>query len=203
MESAADLVAATERDGVEFLFAMFVDMHGKPCAKMVPVSAIEGLMADGAGFAGFAAGPMGQTPVVARHPGHARPELVHAGAVAARPRHHPVRPPRAGRAVAVRPRVILRRQLERLADRRATRSRWAPRRSTSWCGGATTGGIAVADPHGPGQGALLRRPGPHADVRPPDDGVAPHEHARAGPTTPTTTRTPTASSSRTSATPTR
>ena len=72
MESAADLIAATERDGVEFLFAMFVDMHGKPCAKMVPVSAIEGLMADGAGFAGFAAGPMGQTPVVARHPGHAR-----------------------------------------------------------------------------------------------------------------------------------
>jgi len=46
MESAADLVAATERDGVEFLFAMFVDMHGKPCAKLVPVSAIEGLMAD-------------------------------------------------------------------------------------------------------------------------------------------------------------
>ena len=31
-----EFVAATERDGVEFLFAMFVDMHGKPCAKMVP-----------------------------------------------------------------------------------------------------------------------------------------------------------------------
>src|ERR1700678_4192422 len=57
-----ELVAATERDGVEFLFAMFVDMHGKPCAKLVPVSAIDGLMADGAGFAGFAAGPMGQAP---------------------------------------------------------------------------------------------------------------------------------------------
>ena len=57
-----ELVVATERDGVEFLFAMFVDMHGKPCAKMVPVSAIDGLMADGAGFAGFAAGPMGQSP---------------------------------------------------------------------------------------------------------------------------------------------
>src|ERR1700691_3126361 len=57
-----DLVAATQRDGVEFLFAMFVDMHGKPCAKMVPVSAIDGLMEDGAGFAGFAAGAMGQSP---------------------------------------------------------------------------------------------------------------------------------------------
>src|ERR1700685_1950727 len=55
-----ELVAATERDGVEFLFAMFVDMHGKPCAKMVPVSAIEGLMTDGAGFAGFAEGQMAQ-----------------------------------------------------------------------------------------------------------------------------------------------
>src|ERR1700691_2514983 len=60
--STDDLRAAAERDGVEFLFAMFVDMHGKPCAKLVPVSAIEGLMADGAGFAGLAAGPIGQRP---------------------------------------------------------------------------------------------------------------------------------------------
>ena len=79
-------MAAIDRDGVEFLFAMFVDMHGKPCAKLVPVSAIDGLLDDGAGFAGFAAGPMGQTPVLARHPGHARPGLVHARAVAAGPR---------------------------------------------------------------------------------------------------------------------
>ncbi len=50
---------------------MFVDMHGKPCAKMVPVSAIDGLMADGAGFAGFAAGPMGQSPFVPRPSGDA------------------------------------------------------------------------------------------------------------------------------------
>ncbi len=28
---------AIERDGIEFLFAMFVDLHGKPCAKLVPV----------------------------------------------------------------------------------------------------------------------------------------------------------------------
>jgi glutamine synthetase len=57
--SAADLKEATSRDGVDFLFAMFVDMNGKPCAKLVPVSAIDGLLNDGAGFAGFAAGPMG------------------------------------------------------------------------------------------------------------------------------------------------
>ena len=49
-------------DGVEFIYAMFVEMHGKPCAKLVPVSNLEGLMTEGAGFAGFAAGPIGQTP---------------------------------------------------------------------------------------------------------------------------------------------
>ena len=41
---------------------MFVDMHGKPCAKLMPVTALDQLLAEGAGFAGFAAGPMGQTP---------------------------------------------------------------------------------------------------------------------------------------------
>ncbi len=44
----------------------------------------------------------GPDALVARHPGHARSRLVHAGAVAARPRHHPMRPACPGRAVAVR-----------------------------------------------------------------------------------------------------
>jgi glutamine synthetase len=57
-----ELAAKAESDGVEFFFAMFVDMHGKPCAKMVPVEALAVLMGGGAGFAGFAAGPMGQSP---------------------------------------------------------------------------------------------------------------------------------------------
>lgn len=57
-----ELAAAAERDGIEFIFAMFVDMHGKPCAKLVPVSALGQVLEDGAGFAGHAAGPMGQTP---------------------------------------------------------------------------------------------------------------------------------------------
>src|SRR2546423_9026559 len=56
-----ELRARAESDGVEFFFAMFVDMHGKPCAKMIPVTAIDVLLG-GAGFAGFAAGPMGQSP---------------------------------------------------------------------------------------------------------------------------------------------
>ncbi len=58
----AHLRARAEADGVQFFFAMFVDMHGKPCAKMIPVEAISVLTGGGAGFAGFAAGPMGQTP---------------------------------------------------------------------------------------------------------------------------------------------
>jgi glutamine synthetase len=58
----AHLRARAESDGVEFFFAMFVDMHGKPCAKMIPLEALGVLTGGGAGFAGFAAGPMGQTP---------------------------------------------------------------------------------------------------------------------------------------------
>src|ERR1700748_1421032 len=57
----AELRARAESDGVEFFFAMFVDMHGKPCAKMIPATALDVLLG-GAGFAGFAAGPMGQSP---------------------------------------------------------------------------------------------------------------------------------------------
>src|SRR6201981_3150544 len=57
-----ELRARAESDGVEFFFAMFVDMHGKPCAKMVPVEALNVLVGGGAGFAGFAAGPRGQSP---------------------------------------------------------------------------------------------------------------------------------------------
>jgi glutamine synthetase len=51
--------------GVEFVFAQFVDMYARPSAKLVPVGsreAFDGLLADGAGFAGFAAGEIGQMP---------------------------------------------------------------------------------------------------------------------------------------------
>ena len=49
-------------DGIEFLFAQFVDMHAKPSAKLVPAQQLDGLLTDGAGFAGFAAGDIGQSP---------------------------------------------------------------------------------------------------------------------------------------------
>jgi glutamine synthetase len=51
--------------GVEFVFAQFVDMYARPSAKLVPVRSkedLEGLTVDGAGFAGFAAGEIGQVP---------------------------------------------------------------------------------------------------------------------------------------------
>src|SRR6201997_4925436 len=47
---------------IEFLFAQFVDMHGKPSAKLVPAHHIDDLLTDGAGFSGFAAGEIGQLP---------------------------------------------------------------------------------------------------------------------------------------------
>ena len=49
-------------EGIEFFLAQFVEMHGKPNAKLMPVEAIDDLLEEGAGFAGFAAGPIGQSP---------------------------------------------------------------------------------------------------------------------------------------------
>jgi glutamine synthetase len=53
-------VAATR--GIEFYFAQFVDMYGRPSAKLVPAANLDDLVTEGAGFAGFAAGEIGQVP---------------------------------------------------------------------------------------------------------------------------------------------
>jgi glutamine synthetase len=58
----ADLASRARADGIEFLLAVFVDLTGKPCAKLVPIEAVEELQTDGVGFAGFAAGALGQRP---------------------------------------------------------------------------------------------------------------------------------------------
>ena len=50
-------------DGVEFIYALFVEMHGKPCAKLVPVSALEGLMNDWRRFRRIRFRPNGPRPV--------------------------------------------------------------------------------------------------------------------------------------------
>jgi glutamine synthetase len=57
-----DLRTRATEDGIEFFLALFVDLNGKPCAKAVPMSSFDLLMDGGAGFAGFAAGDLGQNP---------------------------------------------------------------------------------------------------------------------------------------------
>ncbi len=61
-ERTSDVRARVERDGIRFLFAQFVDLHAKPNAKLVPVAHLNDMLEDGAGFAGFAAGAVGQQP---------------------------------------------------------------------------------------------------------------------------------------------
>jgi glutamine synthetase len=61
-ENADDVRRIVKEAGVEFLFAQFVDMHAKPNAKLVPAAHLDDLLEEGAGFAGFAAGDIGQGP---------------------------------------------------------------------------------------------------------------------------------------------
>jgi glutamine synthetase len=59
MSELADLAA---KSGTKFILAVFVDLNGKPCAKLVPVEAVEQLAQEGVGFAGYAVGAIGQEP---------------------------------------------------------------------------------------------------------------------------------------------
>ncbi|MET3804107.1 glutamine synthetase [Nakamurella sp. UYEF19] len=63
--AAGTTVSLAERaraDGVRFILATFTTLTGKPCSKLMPVEAADELQSSGAGFAGFAAGAMGQQP---------------------------------------------------------------------------------------------------------------------------------------------
>lgn len=55
----AEKVAAT---GTRFVLAVFTNLRGKPCAKLVPASAIDELESGALGFAGYAADAIGQEP---------------------------------------------------------------------------------------------------------------------------------------------
>ena len=118
-----DVRARAEQDEIEFFFAQFVDMHGKPSAKLVPAQNLDMLFEDGAGFAGFAAGPIGQTPASPGHRRDARPGLVHAGPVQAGPGPPGVRRHGRGRAVAVLPADDPQERARARAEARATGSR--------------------------------------------------------------------------------
>ena len=62
-ESTVDNIRSISQElGVEFYFAQFVDMYARPSAKLVPAAYLDDLVTDGAGFAGFAAGEIGQLP---------------------------------------------------------------------------------------------------------------------------------------------
>jgi glutamine synthetase len=115
-----ELLKRAKGDGIEFFFAMYVEMHGKPCAKLVPIESFDMLVDDGVGFAGFASGPMGQGP--------SDPDMI---AIPDFASYTPV-PWEKGLAVLqcdihvegepwpYAPRVILKRQLEQLAERGLT-----------------------------------------------------------------------------------
>jgi glutamine synthetase len=115
------LAELARRSQTQFILALFVDLTGKPCAKLVPVSAAAELQHEGVGFAGYAVGAIGQqpsdpdimaipdlasfTPIPFIKPGLA---LVHCD------------PHVNGEPWKFAPRVILRRMLERAAERELT-----------------------------------------------------------------------------------
>jgi len=60
--SVDDIRKEVDDRGIEFFFAQFVDMYSRPSAKLIPAAHLDDLVNDGAGFAGFAAGEIGQVP---------------------------------------------------------------------------------------------------------------------------------------------
>ena len=62
MASREEVRRQLERDGVEYLLAQFVDIHGSAKVKMVPVSHFDDVIDVGAGFAGGAVWGLGQGP---------------------------------------------------------------------------------------------------------------------------------------------
>ena len=51
-----------ETEGIEYFLCSFVEMSGAPKAKLVPATNFDEMSQEGAGFAGFAAGHIGQGP---------------------------------------------------------------------------------------------------------------------------------------------
>ncbi|MGD9764823.1 MAG: type III glutamate--ammonia ligase [Candidatus Binatia bacterium] len=62
MNTAQDVAKLVDERGIEFFLCSFVEMSGAPKAKVVPAHHLEDMAQGSAGFAGFAAGEMGQGP---------------------------------------------------------------------------------------------------------------------------------------------
>src|SRR5256884_9688947 len=60
--SVEEIRRISQERGIEFYFAQFGDMYARPSAKLVPAAHLDDLVSEGAGFAGFAAGEIGQMP---------------------------------------------------------------------------------------------------------------------------------------------
>jgi glutamine synthetase len=61
-EPVGNLAERVRADGTRFLLAVFVDMAGKPAAKLIPAEAVEQFEKEGANFAGPAAGSLSLAP---------------------------------------------------------------------------------------------------------------------------------------------
>src|SRR5690625_3364434 len=61
-QTVEDVKRLIEEHDIEFIFASFTEIQGKSSAKLVPASQVDDLFSDGVGFAGFAAGQIGQGP---------------------------------------------------------------------------------------------------------------------------------------------
>jgi glutamine synthetase len=58
----SDAKEQIKEKGVEYIFCSFVELSGAPKAKLVPVTHLDEMIREGAAFAGFAAGDIGQGP---------------------------------------------------------------------------------------------------------------------------------------------
>ena len=165
--------------GVEFIFAQFVDLYGRPSAKLIPAANLDGLVEEGAGFAGFAAGEIGQLPSdpdIAAMPDLASFTLV------------PWQPNLArfacdvtveGEAWPYCPRTILRNMLAKAAEQGyefkiGMRARVLPRELNA------DGTIEIADKMDTLEKPCYDMSGPDPAVRLPHDGVEVLQRARLG-----------------------
>ena len=67
-----ETIRATMEDrGVEFIFAQFVDLYGRPSAKLIPAAHLDGLVEDGAGLRRLRGGRDRPAPERSGHRGDA------------------------------------------------------------------------------------------------------------------------------------
>ena len=179
-QAPVSLAERARASDTTFILALFVTLAGKPCAKLVPVEAVDMLAHEGVGFAGYAAGAMGQQPkdpdlIAIPDPSSFTPDPVHSPGTGA----GALRSVRQRRAVAVR-------AAHDPQGNPAQGSRSRPDGERR-----RRGRVLPGDPHRGrraghrrhrrrSRAAVLRRARCHADVRPPGRDLAGDEHPGLG-----------------------